>query len=57
MGKKSYKTKVSKLIEEAKQKQIVRKYSEFIETEDGKKNALSEEEITYYTSNGKGEKK
>lgn len=45
-----YKSKVSKLIEKAQKKGLVKKYSDFCETEEGKKMALSEDETIYYTS-------
>lgn len=52
-----YKSKVSKLIEKAQKKGTVKKYSDFCETEEGKKMALSEDETMYYTSVKKGETK
>ena len=52
-----YKTKVSEVIEKAKKKGLIKKYSEFCETEEGKKSALTKEEIIYYTSRNKGETK
>ena len=52
-----YKSKVSKLIEKAKKKGLVKKYSDFCETEEGKKLALSKHETIYYTSVKKGEAK
>ena len=52
-----YKSKVSKLIEKAKKKGLVKKYSDFCETEEGKKLALSKDETIYYTSVKKGEAK
>lgn len=52
-----YKSKVSKLIERAQKKGLVKKYSDFSETDEGKQMALSEDEIMYYTSEEKGETK
>ena len=52
-----YKSKVSKLIEKAQKKGMIKKYSDFCETEKGKKMALSKDEIIYYTSVNKGETK
>ena len=52
-----YKSKVSKLIEKAQKKRVVKKYPDFCETEEGKKMALSEDETMYYTSVKKGETK
>lgn len=52
-----YKTKVTALIAKAKQKGAIKSYSQFCETEEGKKTALSEDEIIYYTSRNKGETK
>lgn len=52
-----YKTKVSEVIEKAKKKGLIKTYSEFCETEEGKKSALTKEEIIYYTSRNKGETK
>ena len=52
-----YKSKVSKLIEKAQKKGLVKKYSDFCGTEEGRKLALSKDEIIYYTSTKKGETK
>lgn len=52
-----YKTKVTALIAKARQKGAIKSYSQFCETEEGKKTALSEDEIIYYTSRNKGETK
>ena len=53
----SYKKKVSGLVAKAKEKGLVKTYSQFCKTEAGKKSALSKDEINYYTSVGKGETK
>ena len=52
-----YKEKVSNLIAKAKEKGLVKTYSQFCKTETGKKNALSKDEVNYYTSASKGERK
>ncbi len=53
-----YKSKVTSLIEKAKRKGLVKSYSDFCKTEEGKKTKLSEDEIVYYTSkNNKGDAK
>lgn len=52
-----YKSKVSKLIEKAQKKGLIKKYDDFCETEEGKKMALSKDETIYYTSVKKGETK
>ena len=45
----SYKTKVSKLVEQAKEKGVVKTYSEFCENKISTQTAISEEEATYYS--------
>lgn len=52
-----YKSRVSALISKAKQKGLVKSYSQFCETKEGKETALSKDEINYYTSRSKGETK
>lgn len=52
-----YKSKVAKIIEKSKKKGLVKTYSQFCKTNDGKNNALTEDEIIYYTSKNKGETK
>lgn len=52
-----YKNRVSKLIANAKEKGLIKKYEEFSESEEGKNLALSKEEVDYYTSKRKGETK
>lgn len=52
-----YKTKVTALIEKAKKKGAIKSYSEFCNTKVGRDNALSKDEIMYYTSKNKGETK
>lgn len=50
MNKKSNKLKFEELIEESKEKGLIKTYSEFLETEEAKEYALTEEEVNYYTS-------
>lgn len=45
-----YKEKVSAIIAKAKEKGAVKSYSEFTKSKKGKENALSKDEIIYYTS-------
>lgn len=52
-----YKQKVTSLIARAKQKGAIKSYSQFCETTRAKENALSKDEIIYYTSKDKGETK
>ena len=52
-----YKSKVSALILKAKEKGLVKTYSQFCKTKEGKECSLSKEEIDYYTSVSKGENK
>jgi len=49
-----YKSKVTNLIAKAKKKGLVKKYSDFSETNEGKETALTEDEIIYYTSKNEG---
>lgn len=49
-----YKTNVTKLINEAKKKGLVKSYSQFCKTKEGKEASLSKDEIMYYTSQNKG---
>ena len=48
------KTKITEIIAKAEKKGLIKSYSKFCETKDGEKNALSKDEIIYYTSNNKG---
>lgn len=57
MVKKTYKTKVSNLIKKSKEKGIIKTYSQFCDTDEGKKDKLAEDEVNYYTSKSKGETK
>lgn len=50
MTNRNYKEKVKKLIDEAKEKGLIKTYSEFLETEEANMYTLSEEESTYYIS-------
>ena len=52
-----YKSKVSSIVEKAKKKGLIKTYSEFCKTEEGKKTELSKDEIVYYTSMNEGEAK
>ncbi|MBR1653856.1 MAG: type II toxin-antitoxin system PemK/MazF family toxin [Clostridia bacterium] len=52
-----YKEKVSKLISKAKEKGLIKKYSEYCQTEEMKQMALSEEESKYYITKNEEEKK
>lgn len=45
-----YKKRASELVKRAKEKGLVRKYSDFCKTKEAKEYALSEEEVIYYTS-------
>lgn len=51
-----YKAKITNLIAKAQKKGMIKTYSEFCKTDEGKKNTLSKDEIIYYTSK-KGETK
>ena len=51
-----YKKRAFELVKAAKQKGLIRKYSEFCNTKESKVYALSEEEVIYYTSKAGGEK-
>lgn len=50
-----YKTRVATLISKAKEKGLVKTYSQFCKTEESQKSALSKKEVDYYTSVSKGE--
>lgn len=52
-----YKSRVSALVMKAKEKGLVKTYSQFCKTPEGKNSSLSKKEIDYYTSKCKGEKK
>lgn len=45
-----YKFRVTNLIVKAREKGLVKSYSQFCETECGKKKLLAKDEINYYTS-------
>lgn len=49
------KSKVKKIVEQAKKEGKVKTYFEFCKTKDAKKYQLSEEEVQYYTSKNKKE--
>ncbi len=51
-----YKNKSAALVKMAKEKGLIKKYSDFCNTTEAKKYALSKEEVIYYTSKAKGEK-
>lgn len=51
-----YKKRASELVKKAHQKGLIKKYSDFCNTEEAKKYALSEEEVIYYTSKAEGAK-
>lgn len=50
MNKKSNKLKFEELIKESKEKGLIKTYEEFLETEEEKEYALTQEEVLYYTS-------
>ena len=50
-----YKARVTELIAKAKEKGKIKTYSEFCKTKEAKQNALTKEEIIYYTSMQEGE--
>lgn len=50
MINKSYKTKAHNLVQQAKEKGLIKKYRDFCDSSLGKCTTLSEEEIEYYTS-------
>lgn len=52
-----YKAKVADLIAKSKERGLIRTYSDFCKTEEGKKSSLTKDEIIYYTSKNKGETK
>lgn len=52
-----YRARVTDLIERAKQKGLVKTYSQYCKTEDGKKTAMTKDETNYYTSRDKGDAK
>lgn len=55
MNKNDYKLKIQKLIKESEEKGLIKTYSEFLENENSKIYALSEEESVYYISKHKEE--
>jgi dTDP-4-amino-4,6-dideoxygalactose transaminase len=46
----NYKKKATEMVKLARQKGLIKKYSEFCDTDEAKERALSKEEIIYYTS-------
>lgn len=50
MNKNGYKLEVDELIKKSEEKGLIKTYSEFLETEEAKTYALSEEEVNYYVS-------
>ncbi len=48
MENKEYKAKVSKVIEKAREKGAIKKYSEFIKEKDAQEYNLLKEEVEYY---------
>lgn len=52
-----YKNKVASLIAKSKEKGVIKTYSQFCKTKEGKESSLSKDEIIYYTSMNKGESK
>ncbi|MCL2859174.1 MAG: hypothetical protein FWF46_01110 [Oscillospiraceae bacterium] len=58
MVKNLHKNKVKKLVNKAKEKNLIKTYDDFLETDEAKKTAVAEDEIKYYTSlEGKVKKK
>lgn len=57
MNDKVDKSKISELISKAKKKGLIKKYSEFCKSKEGKQSKLSDEEVIYYTSKNKKESK
>ena len=51
MDKERYKKRVKELIKKSKEKELIKTYEEFLETEESKKYAMLQEEVEYYTSN------
>lgn len=51
----SYKSRAKSIVSKAKEKGIIKSYSDFCKTEIAKKSTLSSKEINYYTSKKKGE--
>ena len=49
-----YKSKAKDIIAKAKKKGLVKNYSQLCETREGQENALTKDEIIYYTSKNKG---
>ncbi len=47
---KLYRKKVHSLVKLASEKGLIKKYADFCDTDEARKYALSEEEVTYYTS-------
>lgn len=45
-----YKEKVSSIIAKAKEKGLIKTYSDFCKSNEGEKYALTKDEIVYYTS-------
>lgn len=50
MDDNKYRLKVKELIKISKEKGLIKTYEEFLETDEAKEYALTEEEVKYYTS-------
>lgn len=50
-----YRKKAAEAVIKAKQKGLIKKYSDFCNTREAKEYSLSKEDIIYYTSKAKGE--
>lgn len=57
MSDKIDKSKISELTLKAKKKGLIKEYSEFCKSKEGKQSKLSDEEVIYYTSKNKKESK
>lgn len=51
-----YKRRAAELVKKACKKGLIKKYSDFCNTNESKEYALSEEEVIYYTSKAEGVK-
>ena len=51
-----YRKRASELVKVAKEKGLIKKYSDFCKTKEAKEYAPSKEEVIYYTSKVKGAK-
>ena len=56
MVSENYRKQASELVKLAKEKGLITKYSDFCNTDEAKKYALSKKEVIHYTSKLKGEK-